>query len=109
VRDTEGGAQVSGLSSLPAALPLLALALDCNWLLVNASCFEDWNRIALPLIWAWPLSIDLILALFARDLIPDLLRHRRVAICVLPITARLHSLPLRGLLLHRSVAAQLAI
>jgi hypothetical protein len=28
---------------------------------------------------------------------------------VLPITARLHSLPLRRLLLHRSVAAQLAI
>ena len=49
------------------------------------------------------------MALLARDLISDLLRHRRVVICVLPIKASLQSLPLRGLLLHRSVAAQLPI
>jgi hypothetical protein len=34
VRDTEGGAQVSRLSSLAAQL-LLSIALGCSWLLVD--------------------------------------------------------------------------
>jgi len=105
--DTETWVQVSALSPFFPQF-LLALALGCNWLEVCV-CFEYRNHICLSLIGALPLAIDLFLALLSSNLIPDLLGHRRLVIGVLPITESLQSLLLKGLLVHRSVAAQLTI